>query len=155
MAREMRRKDRRMETGKARELLEKADWGTLSLAGADGTPYGVPVNHVFSGDRLYIHCALEGRKIDLVGENPRAAFCAVASAETVPESFTTRYASVMAEGRVFLAAGKEKRRGLDLLIEKYCPGLEAEGAAYIEKAFDATAVIVVEVETVSGKSNCL
>jgi hypothetical protein len=153
MAREMRRKDRQISEEKAWEMMKGAEWGTLSIATASGEPYGVPVNFACIDKTIYIHCAREGRKLDIINENGRAAFCVVPLAETRPEKFTTSYESAMAAGRVCIAPEEEKRKALELLIEKYCAGLEKEGSAYIDKLYGKTEVIKFVVESISGKSN--
>ncbi|MBK5252441.1 MAG: pyridoxamine 5'-phosphate oxidase family protein [Peptostreptococcaceae bacterium] len=153
MAREMRRKDRQVSEEKAWEMMRNAEWGTLSLASAGGEPYGVPVNFACNDKTIYIHCAKEGRKLDIIKENGRAAFCVVPLAETRPETFTTAYSSAMATGRICIAPEGDKRRALELLIEKYCAGLEKEGTAYIDKLYARTEVIKFVVESISGKSN--
>ena len=48
------------------------------------SPYAVPVSFAIAGKSAYIHCAPEGRKIDMILRNPRASLCAVSRAETVP-----------------------------------------------------------------------
>jgi nitroimidazol reductase NimA-like FMN-containing flavoprotein (pyridoxamine 5'-phosphate oxidase superfamily) len=153
MAREMRRKDRQVSEEKAWEMMRGAEWGTLSLASAGGEPYGVPVNFSCIDKTIYIHCAKEGRKLDIINENGRAAFCVVPVAETRPEKFTTAYESAMAAGRVEIAPEREKRKALERLIEKYCVGLENEGSDYINKLYRRTEVIKFVVESISGKSN--
>jgi nitroimidazol reductase NimA-like FMN-containing flavoprotein (pyridoxamine 5'-phosphate oxidase superfamily) len=61
--REVRRSDRALSENQAREILARAEHGVLATLGTDGWPYAVPVNHVLSGDTLYIHCAVEGQAI--------------------------------------------------------------------------------------------
>jgi len=153
MAREMRRQDRKVSDEKAWEMLEKAEWGILSLASSDGEPYGVPLNFVCQEKCIYIHCAIEGKKIDIIKENEKASFCCVLSAKAIPEKFTTAYASAIAGGKVEIASDEEKRKALKLLIEKYCVGLEKEGLDYIDRLYGKTEVIKFSVESISGKSN--
>ena len=153
MEREMRRKDRKVSDEKAWEMLKTADWGVLSLASSEGVPYGVPLNYACQGKCIYIHCAIEGKKIDIIKENEKASFCCVLSAETIPEKFTTEYSSAIAKGKVEIAPDKDKRKALELLLEKYCGGMKKEGLDYTEKLYGITEVIKFTVESVSGKSN--
>jgi len=153
MAREMRRKDRQLTEEKAVEMMRDALWGTLSLSTGKGEPYGVPVNFVYVDKTIYIHCAKEGKKIDLIKENKRASFCIVASSEIRPEAFTTAYSSAMAMGNIEIAPETEKGKALELIIEKYCPSLELEGADYIKRLYDRTEVIKLSIESISGKAN--
>ncbi len=150
---EMRRQDRKVSDEKAWEMLEKAEWGILSLASSGGDPYGVPVNYVCGDKEIYIHCAVEGKKIDIIKENGKASFCSVVSAKAIPKKFTTAYESAIAKGKVEIASEAEKRKALELLIGKYCAGLEKEGLDYTEKLYGMTEVIKFTAESVSGKSN--
>ena len=62
----------------------------------DGKPYGVPVNFVWDGDdSIYIHCAPEGKKIDILECHDRVSFCVVGNVNLLPSQFTptTRSAS--------------------------------------------------------------
>lgn len=151
--REMRRKERKVSDQRAWEMLEKGEWGILSLASSDGEPYGVPVNYACCGKEIYIHCAVEGKKIDIIKENGRGSFCCVASAKTIPEKFTTAYESAIAKGKIEIASEEEKRKALGLLIEKYCVGMEREGMDYTERLYGITEVIKFSVESLSGKAN--
>ena len=76
--REIRRRDRALTEIEARAILARADHGVLSTLGADGWPYGVPVNHVLCADVLYIHCARKGHKLENIAHEGRVSFCAVA-----------------------------------------------------------------------------
>ena len=79
--REIRKRERALTEEEAREILARAEHGVLATVGTDGWPYAVPVNHVLSGGALYIHCALEGQKLENIAHEERACYCAVASAE--------------------------------------------------------------------------
>ena len=70
MKHEMRRKDRLVSEEKAREIMEKAEYGIFMTADAEGQPYGVAVSHVVDGDKVYFHCAADvGRKIENIKAN--------------------------------------------------------------------------------------
>ena len=52
------------------EILNKAE--SLFVAFQTGDfPYVLPFNHVWLDGRIYIHCALEGRKIDVLRRDGR------------------------------------------------------------------------------------
>ncbi len=150
----LRRRDRAAPPEEAEKIFESAEYGFLSLVSDDEYPYAVPVSYAIAGKSAYIHCAPEGRKIDMISRNPRASLCAVARAETVPEKFTVRYDSAIAFGRITICSDAgEKRFGLRALAEKYCPGLSSEAGAYIESALSRTAVLRFDFDGISGKRN--
>ncbi|HSR12033.1 MAG TPA: pyridoxamine 5'-phosphate oxidase family protein [Thermodesulfobacteriota bacterium] len=39
-----------------------------------GHPYVVPLNYHYSEGKIYFHCALKGRKLDAIAENPEVCF---------------------------------------------------------------------------------
>lgn len=147
----MRRKEFATTEQDAIRILENGEFGVLSTADKNGIPYGVPLNYVYYRNKIYFHCAPEvGRKILNLNENSAACFTVVGKVERVPEKFSTRYESVIAEGKAELADDKEN--ALRLLIEKYASEFAEEGAAYIGRAADKTAVYQMEIEKLSGKS---
>lgn len=120
MHHKIRRMDQALPRERCEEILREAAWGTLALCGADGVPYAVPVNFVQEGGKIWFHCALEGRKIDLIRENPMVSFCVVGSAQVVPEDFTTKYESVILTGRARLLETREEKIGpMTALCKKF------------------------------------
>lgn len=153
MQREIRRKDRALDQADAWAIIDKADWGILSLVSADGLPYGVPLNHVRSGNTLYFHCARQGLKLELVGDGTPAHFTAVAHAQTQPEAFSTRYQSAMAQGHIAAVqdAG-ERLEALTVLCRRHAPQMMEQVPAYIEKHAAATVVLRLDVSHISAKA---
>ncbi len=148
---ELRRKDKQISNEDARELLARAEYGVLSTAGADGQPYGIPLNYVYRDDILYFHCALAGHKLDNLRENSKVSFCVVEDVEVLPSDFSTNYVSVVAFGVASEAVGEERANGLLWLLEKYSPDYMEEGREYIKKMDKATKVIKIDVQHISGK----
>ena len=66
----MRRHDRAASVEQAWEILENAEFMTLSMMGAEGVPYGVTLSFARVGGSLYFHCANEGYKLDSLRKNP-------------------------------------------------------------------------------------
>jgi uncharacterized protein len=153
MFREMRRRDRELSQDDAREILARADHGVLATVGEDGWPYAVPVNHVLLGDMLYIHCALEGHKLENIAGEERVSYCAVASAQVMPEMLSTLYESAVVFGRAALVTdAEEKRKALLGLIDRFC----GDGTVNKEEAlrrFAEPAVIRIHVERITGKAH--
>lgn len=149
----VRRQDRLLDEGRAREILLGGEYGFLAMASPEGG-YGIPVNYVVGGgDTVYIHCAPEGRKLRAIASDCRVSFCVVGKTCPVPEKFTTAYESIVIEGRArVVVSDDERRRALELLVEKYSPDYASVGAAYIEKSFHRTAVIAIDAERWSGKT---
>ena len=75
MFKEMRRKDRMLTKEELLDIMATAEYGVLSTVGEDGWPYGVPVNFVYNGGKIYFHAALTGQKLDNILFNNKVSFC--------------------------------------------------------------------------------
>ncbi len=152
MQHELRRKDRGMPESEARELLERGEYGVLSLCGADNEPYGLPLSYCVLDNAIYFHCALEGRKLALLAVNSRASFCVVGATEVLPDKFSTRYESVIVSGQVSEALDDEKQRCLAGLVAKYMNDRMQEGLRYISSDRAKTKVFRLGIEHICGKA---
>jgi nitroimidazol reductase NimA-like FMN-containing flavoprotein (pyridoxamine 5'-phosphate oxidase superfamily) len=152
--RDIRRRDRALAEDDAREILARAEHGVLATLGADGWPYAVPVNHVLSGDVLYIHSALEGHKLENIAHEERVSFCAVAGATVLPATLSTIYESTVVFGRAALVTDSvEKLRALELLAVRFCGWLSPEAEKEIATTGSRTAVVRLRIERITGKAH--
>lgn len=149
---QVRSQDRLLDEARARELLATAEYGVLSMVDCDGKPYGVPVNFVFDMDCIYIHCATEGRKLDILEINEDVSFCIVGRVNLLPSKFTTEYESVILTGEATIITNDEERmQALELLLEKYSPNDIKVGMKYAKSSFARTDIIRIDIDTFSGK----
>ena len=149
--REMRRKDKAIETDEAINLIAGCEYGVLSTVDSDGQPYGVPLNYAYKDNCIYFHCALKGHKIDNIDDNPKVSFCAVGNTQVLPSEFSTNYVSAVAFGVASEVQGTERYKALVLFLEKFSPDFMEEGNKYIEKLDKVTKVIKIEIQHISGK----
>jgi nitroimidazol reductase NimA-like FMN-containing flavoprotein (pyridoxamine 5'-phosphate oxidase superfamily) len=148
----MRRSDRQMSEEKAIKVLSDAVYGILSTVGEDGYPYGVPVNFALVNNRLYFHCAVEGKKLRNIAFNPKVSFVAMGENEVLAEQFSMSYESVMAFGKASEVIDvEEKVQVLMLLVKKYSKSFEMPGETYARRAVDKTRIYEIEIEHMSGK----
>ena len=136
----------------AERLLDQCMYMVLSMTGADGGPYCVPLSPARKGDTLYFHCGRKGRKLDALRADPRVCLTAVGRAEVLPGAFSIEYESVHAFGRAEEVTEEEERReALRLICEKLCP----EDMGMFQQALDrwlpATGVWKVHLESVTTK----
>lgn len=54
-------------------ILTDSYTGSLVMC-QDVNPYAVPINHAYADGILYFHCAPEGRKIDMIRQNPNVCY---------------------------------------------------------------------------------
>ena len=67
--------DRRMEGGlvEMEDILKRAEVGRIALS--DGLkPYIVPINFFYEKGTIAFHCAHEGRKMEIIAQNPNCCF---------------------------------------------------------------------------------
>ncbi len=154
----MRRKDREVtEPEQIREILEKGRVVHLGLTDGD-MPYVVPLHYGYEWQdgrvTLYMHSALEGRKLDLIRANPKAFAEITAEWEPFtggdnPCKYGAAFACVMGAGRASLVEDPaEKRHGLNVLLRTQT-GREFDNIP--EERVTNVAVIRMDVEELSAK----
>ena len=118
----------------------------------DGAPYVIPANFGYGDGCLYIHSALEGKKLDVLKRNSRVAFevdidhALVADQE--PCSYAFNYRSVVGFGiATLLSDPAEKRKGMDLIIRHYVESV----ASYPDDALERAAVVRIEISSMTGR----
>ncbi len=148
----MRRKDKEItDPAEINDILKTAK--TLRLAMADdGVPYIVPLNYGYYDNALYIHCAKEGRKLDILRKNPKVCFEIEAENEVVTGSracdWTTRYRSLIGYGTMeILESEKDKIAGLDILMKHF----GSFNNTYHPKHVENIVILKMTIESVTGK----
>ena len=152
----MRRKDREItDPARIAEILQRCPAASFAFAG--GEPYVVPMSFGFeeSGGRftLYMHCAREGKKLDRLRADPRAAFAAFTGNAVYGEgdvacAYSTSFDSVCGEGVLRELTGEGKRCGLDRIMAQAAPG---HAFTYDDRTLEKTCVLALDVEHISGK----
>ena len=153
MFREMRRKDRAMSEAEAISILETAQVGTLATVSEEHIPYLVPMSFVYTQGAIYLHCAVEGKKLDNIRGNNNICFNVVEAIELLPAAFSTKYKSVTVFGKIAVVeAQEEKRQSLIAIVKKYSPDFYEAGLQYINNAIEKTKVLKIEVSRITGKA---
>jgi uncharacterized protein len=137
-------------------ILEEALIGRLGLCG-DGIPYIVPVCFGYEENCIYIHCAAEGKKIDIIKQNNNVCFEAEAEAEIIPGEeackWTAKYLSVIGFGKAYLISDNgEKIKGLNAIMRHYTGRSEH---TFNETGTKLATVIKIEIESMTGKKSKL
>lgn len=149
---EMRRKDRAINKEESIAILNNAEYGVLSTVAKNGEPYGVPLSFCIIDNYIYIHCAIEGQKIDNIKHNKSVSFCVVGRTEILPDKFSTNYESVIIAGKAEEVFSIDKQRGLEGLLYKYSPDFIEQGEKYIHSLSDETRVFKITIDHLSGKA---
>lgn len=150
----IRRQDRLLPETEALDLLVSGQYGVLSMVDVDGQGYGIPLNYVWDGGQsIYFHCAPQGEKLDNIASNCNVSFCVVGLTKVMPDKFTTQYESIVIKGSVVSTLpNDEKMKALELILDKYSPNDKEIGLKYSEKSFHRTAIIKLDIKSMSGKS---
>ncbi len=155
----MRRSDRAVtDPQKIDTVIQSCDCCRLAFA-TGGAPYIVPLNFGFAwedGVRVfYFHSATEGRKLELLRENPVVGFELDANhhlnAGDTGCQYSYRFQSVIGTGRAALVEDAEgKRRALTLLLTHYAG---REDWTFPTAALEQVVVWRMEVLTLSCKEH--
>jgi len=169
---QMRRKDREMDKDFAYAVIDKAEFGTLATINEDGNPYCIPISIARKDDKIYLHSAKLGTKIENIMRNPKVCMSFVgdvhvpvelndekapmASEENIHKTletrFTTEFESAVVFGTIIIVDDKnEKIEGLKLITEKYCPNDMPYFEAAINKSYNVTYVLRIDIEHITGK----
>ena len=124
----------------------------MSMQGRNDHAYGVPLSYVYLGNSIYFHCAVEGKKLDLIRCNNKVSFCVVGPTQTLPDLFSVQYSSAIVFGLVNEVDGKEKLGILMAFLEKYSGNFFDQGKEYILANGHKTAVIKLEIAHMTGKA---
>lgn len=153
MFREMRRKGNALTEEEAVEILRKNTNGVLAVIGDNGYPYAVPLSYVYSGNKIFFHCATEGHKLDAIKNMEKVSFCVVEQDDIIPEDFNTLYRSAIAFGKArIITDEKEKKHALDIILQKYSPEFLETGMKYIEQEWNNCKAVEMKIEHLTGKA---
>lgn len=152
----MRRSDRARDREFSLALIDRCTHGVMALSTGEAVPYCLPLSFVRVGDKLYFHCAREGRKIDLMRRFPQVCVTFVGEdrpAFVAPAEYTTWFQSAIVTGTASeVNDPDEKTQALRALCQKVTPEhMDGFGAA-IEKSLAVTAVWKVHMEEITGKA---
>ena len=153
MEHKMHKADRQLSAAETLEVLKRGDHGTLSVNGDDGYPYATPVNYVVVNDRVYIHSAPYGYKIECLERSKKCCFSAIVSAQIVPSEITANFESVVITGNVaFVEDEAEKRTALRAFITQKHAAYQEKGFQMVENMIARTALLRVDAVEMTGKA---
>lgn len=154
----MRRNEREVTDFKEKiEIIRKCDVCRIALFDKE-YPYIVPVNFGWKAEggqvTLYFHGAAEGKKIELLKENPKAGFEMDCGHELViagdSSGATMHYESVCGTGVIEAVAGEERNTALSSIMKQYC----GEGSyTFPEKLVDKMGIFKLVVREMTAKRN--
>lgn len=148
----MRRAEREItDRAEMEDILRRAEIVNIAMVDA-GEPYVVPMNFGYAAGAIYVHGALAGRRASVLAAKARVCFEVYVDYELKRGedacAFSSKFRSVIGYGKaVFLSGRDEKVAGLDILMSKFAK----PPFVYNDKALEKTAVIRIDIESMTGK----
>jgi len=151
----MRKKDREItDFDEIVEMIDKSDVLRVAFSDENAVPYIVPFSFGYevcdNKVYFYLHCATEGKKIDILRKNP--AVCTEIDVFNgyveSPHGITADYKSVIGFGKIKEVFEEEAVKGIDLLL-KHCniSGYDPRECALMP----VTRVLKIEIDEITGK----
>ncbi|MDP4094705.1 MAG: pyridoxamine 5'-phosphate oxidase family protein [Bacillota bacterium] len=133
-------------------ILNRADVCRLALCN-DGVPYIIPMNFAYNSGSLYVHCARQGKKLDIIRQNNNVCFEADEAVEIVKAdsacNWGAYYRSVVGLGKIsFIDSDEDIRKALDLIMLKYSGTDKHE---YSRSSLDRIFVLRIDITEMTGK----
>ncbi len=130
------------------DVLQRAEEMYLAFA-TEAAPYIVPLNYVFTQEKIYFHCATEGRKMDCLRHNAQVGFSTAVDVQVLPEIASTLFKSVIGTGSLRVVEDEqEKIMALDALAQRYAAQCQSPTPPAM---LARTAVLCLDIESVCGK----
>ncbi|WP_458110625.1 pyridoxamine 5'-phosphate oxidase family protein [Bacillus sp. PK6-013] len=147
------------------QFLTEAQTGYLGMS-TDEYPYVIPLNFVWKNGYIYFHGASEGRKMDMLQENPNVCFTVSEQYGTmvhpIPAKTDTAYMSVILFGTASIITDlDEATSAMQALLDKYVPGYYSTPLhkTHVEKYRSSlgskTVVLKIQPIKITAKENML
>lgn len=150
----MRRKEKEIvEQNIIEEILSSSSICRVALFDNE-FPYIVPMNYGYKENTLYFHCALQGRKIDLIKQNNKVGFEIEHNHELITDDvsckWTTYFTSIIGNGFMEIVTNhKEKVAGLDILMQQH----GKKDNEYPDKAVEQVLVLKLKINYLTAKKS--
>ncbi len=130
------------------DVLQRAEEMYVAF-NTDAAPYILPLNYVYTSNKVYFHCALEGRKLDCLRKNAQVGFSTAVDIQVLPEKASTLYKSVIGTGTMHVVEDEqEKIMALDAIAKRYVAQCESPTPPQM---LARTAVLCLEIDYMCGK----
>lgn len=139
-----------------KQLLQRAQTGSLATLNPDGTPYSTPIHFIYFDETIFFHGLPKGKKLDNIAHNSKVGFSVYEMEKLLldpngkPCDTNTKYESVIISGTAKLLDDmEEKSTVLKKIVEKYTPHLVKNEIP--NNMVRGTAVIRIDVTEMTGK----
>lgn len=108
------------------DIIKRSQWCHLAMIDVEGKPYVIPLNFGFKDDVIYLHGAMQGKKIDALKQNPGVCVNFTLDhvlryqSENVACSWSMKYRSVLCYGNAeFITDPEEKVAAFHIIMSQY------------------------------------
>ncbi len=137
------------------KILDKSKIVHIGLVDGD-EPYVVPMNYGYTYEdeklTLYLHCATEGKKLDVIRKNPKVFFSIESDIEPfsgqVACQYGTSYSSVMGKGIAYIKEDPQDKMKCLSLFMKTQTGLDFQ---FNERLVSAVTIIKIDITEFTAK----
>jgi uncharacterized protein len=152
----MRRKDRTIsDIQEVEEIIRKADACRVAFANGD-IPYIVTLNFGYTnlaGQKLFFHCANEGKKIEMIRKNNYVCFEMDIDHQLFEGKrgcdWGMKYSSIVGYGNISIITEKEEKiTGLNCIMAHYGGVKEY---MYDESVLEETTILRLDIREMTGK----
>lgn len=127
----------------------------LRLAMNDGEyPYLLPLNYGYADNRLYLHCARKGKKLECLRSNPKVSFEVSEVTKRIGGGqacqWSTKFRSVLGYGTAHIVDEREEKiQGYDVIMTQF----GGPTGNYDEKNLKGSLVIRIDIESMTAKQS--
>ncbi|MCG8698501.1 MAG: GNAT family N-acetyltransferase [Bacteroidales bacterium] len=136
------------------EILSESHLCRLAMVD-NGKPYLLPFNYGYADNTIYMHCAHEGRKIDILRENPHVCFEITQTSELIKGDSACKwselYRSVVGEGIIDIITGFDQKKKILEIIMAHNGAPELTN--FEDKQVEATTILQLNIQSISGKQS--
>ena len=151
--RPMRRAKQEISREECVRVLREQTRGVLSVAGWNGYPYGVPLNHWYDPEdgKLYFHGAKAGHKIDALLRGDKVSYCVYDAGYRREGEWALNVSSVIVFGRIRPVEDEEKARRICENLSRKFTDDEEYIRRELENALPRVLCLELTIEHMTGK----
>lgn len=151
MFREMRRNKQLLSPEDTKAVMDRCTNGVLACLGDEDYPYAVPLSYVYFNEKIYVHSAKAGHKVDAVMKYPKVSFSVIDEDTIISKEYTSYFRSVIAFGKARIVEGDERVEAFKALVEKYSGDQPEEAKSKEIDGCTHAYIIAIDIEHITGK----
>jgi nitroimidazol reductase NimA-like FMN-containing flavoprotein (pyridoxamine 5'-phosphate oxidase superfamily) len=118
-------------------------------------PYIVPMNYGYKENKIYLHSAREGKKIDILKRNNNVCFEITDSIEIIKSKnacdFSTKFRSIIGLGKIRIISNQEnKKEALNVIMYHHT---KRKDWVFPDNMIEKVNIMEIEINSISGKKS--